>query len=686
VQPDGEAVVAGDSGGRVLVERFSTSGALDGSYAGASGYARAVAIEPGGQIVIAGSSAGAMFAQRLTSSLQPDGSFGSGGIASAFSGEGGVAYGVALAPDGSVVLAGSVGASQAAVASFSSSGQSQFAVSLPLVPGSSLARAVTVESNGDIIVAGSRFPGLEDTYGYLARLTPSGSLDGSFASGGVAYYAVPNSGYTSLNAVSLSAGGEIVAGGAAAGGPDNLPQAFVVRYTGAGALDGSFGSGGLASADAGENLVAPEDPTGAYAMTLAGGGALVDAGDFENTGTQVDAGLWAFTSAGAQDSAFGTAGRVLDPTGAWEACAIALAPDGSLLVAGDAVTAFPDSDPCAYNPASTGWIARYIGLGPPPAPASAPTVSTGAASAITPVSATLSGAVNPDGLAGSYHFEYGSGSSYGSSTPAQSLAAGSASVPVSAALSGLAPGITYHYRLVASNADGTADGGDRTFTTPAGGAPAVFTGATSRIGEVSATLGGTVSPDGLPTGYRFQYGASSVALRSSSGSATLGAGAGASGVSRRITGLEPGRRYYYRLAASNAAGTRYGAVRSFRTVRRLALKWVHPPRSYRLAGVLAHGLALRVRCDQPCSLAGSIRISAATARRLGLGPRPRTLGARSVRLARAGVARVLIALSPAAARVLRRGRTSLRGTLLLRASPLDGGPAVHTARTVTLRG
>jgi hypothetical protein len=38
--------------------------------------------------------------------------------------------------------------------------------------------------------------------------------------------------------------------------------------------------------------------------------------------------------------------------------------------------------------------------------------------------------------------------------------------PVSAALSGLTPGVTYHYRLVATNADGSTPGPDRTFTTP----------------------------------------------------------------------------------------------------------------------------------------------------------------------------------------------------------------------------
>jgi hypothetical protein len=54
---------------------------------------------------------------------------------------------------------------------------------------------------------------------------------------------------------------------------------------------------------------------------------------------------------------------------------------------------------------------------------------------------------------------------------------GSSPVSVSGALSGLAPSTTYHYRLVATNADGTATGDDATFTTAA--APAAGGGSSS---------------------------------------------------------------------------------------------------------------------------------------------------------------------------------------------------------------
>jgi hypothetical protein len=98
-------------------------------------------------------------------------------------------------------------------------------------------------------------------------------------------------------------------------------------------------------------------------------------------------------------------------------------------------------------------------------PGSPPTVSSGGATAIASTSATLNGSVNPQGQATTYRFEYGTTTGYGSATSNQTLSASdSTSHAVSADVSGLAPGASYHYRLVATNASGTTAGDDRTFT------------------------------------------------------------------------------------------------------------------------------------------------------------------------------------------------------------------------------
>lgn len=100
-----------------------------------------------------------------------------------------------------------------------------------------------------------------------------------------------------------------------------------------------------------------------------------------------------------------------------------------------------------------------------PPPGTGPTVTTNAASSVTGTGATLNGTVNPQGKATTYHFEYGTTTGYGSVTPDASAGSGSADVAENAAIAGLTAGVTYHYRIVAVNADGTNRGADRTFTT-----------------------------------------------------------------------------------------------------------------------------------------------------------------------------------------------------------------------------
>ncbi|MDY6952529.1 MAG: hypothetical protein SWE60_13540, partial [Thermodesulfobacteriota bacterium] len=93
----------------------------------------------------------------------------------------------------------------------------------------------------------------------------------------------------------------------------------------------------------------------------------------------------------------------------------------------------------------------------------APLVVTGLASKVTPMSATLNGAVNPNGKETTYSFEYGTSTGYGSATPIQNAGSGTAAVSISAAIGGLVLNTTYHYRVVATNSEGTSHGADRTF-------------------------------------------------------------------------------------------------------------------------------------------------------------------------------------------------------------------------------
>lgn len=109
-----------------------------------------------------------------------------------------------------------------------------------------------------------------------------------------------------------------------------------------------------------------------------------------------------------------------------------------------------------------------------------PAAVTGAASGVTATTATLNGTVSPNKESTTYRFEYGTTTAYGSQSPA-GTSSGNADKAVSADVTGLAPSTTYHFRLVASNASGTATGADAQFTTPPAGAASVTIAASPRV-------------------------------------------------------------------------------------------------------------------------------------------------------------------------------------------------------------
>ncbi len=110
-----------------------------------------------------------------------------------------------------------------------------------------------------------------------------------------------------------------------------------------------------------------------------------------------------------------------------------------------------------------------------------PTASTGVGTGKQPLQATLNGTVNANGLAlSNCHFDYGTSTSYGSSAPCSGPESGE-----NATVS-FAPGTTYHFRIVATNASGTTYGNDETVTTP-GPVEAVTEMATS-VQEERASL------------------------------------------------------------------------------------------------------------------------------------------------------------------------------------------------------
>jgi hypothetical protein len=106
----------------------------------------------------------------------------------------------------------------------------------------------------------------------------------------------------------------------------------------------------------------------------------------------------------------------------------------------------------------------------PAAHAAIPSLGSVSATNIQGISATLTGTVDPEGLATTYFFEYGTQASFAGAakTTATDAGADSSPGPARAALAGLQPDTTYHYRLVATNLSGTTTGTGATFKTTHG--------------------------------------------------------------------------------------------------------------------------------------------------------------------------------------------------------------------------
>ncbi len=191
------------------------------------------------------------------------------------------------------------------------------------------------------------------------------------------------------------------------------------------------------------------------------------------------------------------------------------------------------------------------------------------ASNVTQFGATLNGTIDPGNALTSYHFEYGTSAAYGSIAPLPDLyvPVNEEDDAVTQAIVGLQPDTTYHFALVASSPGGTnVVGPDETFTTAAVPPPAVATGSVSGVAQTAATLSGSIDPRGWATTYRFEYGPSA-----SYGASwpTLDVSAGdLEGAQPIVVGLEdlqPATVYHYRLVATNAGGTVYGADATFTT-------------------------------------------------------------------------------------------------------------------------
>ena len=195
----------------------------------------------------------------------------------------------------------------------------------------------------------------------------------------------------------------------------------------------------------------------------------------------------------------------------------------------------------------------------------APTAATDAASDISSTAATLNGTVNANNASTTVTFEYGITTGYGSTvTASQSPITGTSNTSVSGSLSGLKPNMTYHYRVVATNATGITNGGDQTFTTSAI-APTVTTDVANGISSTALALSGIVNANNTSTTVTFEYGTTTGYGSTVAAAPNPVTGTSNISVTGSLWGLKPNTTYHYRVVGTNAVGITNGGDQTFTT-------------------------------------------------------------------------------------------------------------------------
>lgn len=267
IQPDGKIVAVGSTANEnaFALARYRADGTLDPTF-GEDGrvatrmgdshsFALDVAIQPDGKIVVAGTAEFSRFALiRYEPNGDLDPSFGDGGIVTTDVTTGtDMAFGLAIQPDGSIVVAGrgAGGQGRFAMARYEPDGTPDISfgkggvVLTDFTGRHDAARDVEIRPNGRIVVAGFAGRGSQRGSFALARYTPDGGLDPAFGSGGKVVTRFTRGQDLGLG-LAIDDGGRIVVVGHA-GGTRASPRDHrfaVARYRPRGILDPSFGRGG----------------------------------------------------------------------------------------------------------------------------------------------------------------------------------------------------------------------------------------------------------------------------------------------------------------------------------------------------------------------------------------------------------------------------------------------------------
>ncbi len=370
-QSDGKYVVVstaphlGDpSNENISIMRFNVSGDLDQSF-GTNGQTitniadpnsltssneqvAAVAIQPDGKILVAGTSNMGVgqtdiFLMRVDSVGALDPTFSNDGIVTTdFSAGNDGAAALAIQPDNKIVLVGTASGTlyREIVAvrynsdgsldtSFGTGGKVIIAAINP--PGKSvdqidLGRAVALQSDGKIVIAGTRSsttPEDLDSYGrsldsvVLIRLNSDGSLDASFGDAGRQHQAFSDNDSKAYSLL-IQSDGKIVVGGVAADSADGgVYDVLIARFSSDGHLDSTFGDAGKTRYEFGGNYRLSSTVVQQQDGKLLVVGTAITSHSVINgfSDSTQDFGILGLSKDGVLESSYGTSGLVTTDVG-----------------------------------------------------------------------------------------------------------------------------------------------------------------------------------------------------------------------------------------------------------------------------------------------------------------------------------------------------------------------------------
>ncbi len=338
-----------------------------------SGYAEAksVVAQADGKIVLGGHAYNGTDFDFALTRYNADGSldtsFGSGGKVVMPVGSS-TDYGrnVAVLSDGKILLGGyaisAAGNLDFAVTRYTSNGSldtsfgSGGKVVTPVGAGADYGLSMTVQSDGKIVLGGYGDGGATGNDFALVRYNADGSLDTTFNGSGKVLTPVGR-GADFGQSVAVQADGRILLAGVTygSGGSDFA----LVRYTGNGSLDTSFGTGGKVVTS-----VAPSYDS-ALSVVVQASGKILLGGYTQNASYSNDFALARYNADGSLDASFGTGGKVVTPVGSGSAIGVSLAlqDDGKVLLGGLAANGANGDDFALVRYTADGALDTSFGAG-----------------------------------------------------------------------------------------------------------------------------------------------------------------------------------------------------------------------------------------------------------------------------------------------------------------------------------